>query len=127
MDVLIRFGFTIEEINNMMETNQSIDEISDNNINELINILKKINCTEKEIKNIISCNPFYLSKNIEDVKQLIKRLQEIGCTYLNLLLDTNPYLLNMEKIELDKLYNKKIHEGLSKEEIINYMNNNIVF
>ena len=127
MDVLIRFGFTIEEINNMMETNQSIDEISDNNINEFINILKKINCTEKEIKNIISCNPFYLSKNIEDVKQLIKRLQEIGCTYLNLLLDTNPYLLNMEKIELDKLYNKKIHEGLSKEEIINYMNNNIVF
>ena len=32
----------------------------------------------------------------------------------------------MEEEELDRIYNKKIHEGFSKEEIIDYINYNEV-
>ena len=65
------------------------------------------------------------SKKIR-IKKLIKKLIEIGFTNINLLLESNPYLLNMEEEELERIYNKKIHEGLSKEEIIDYINYNEV-
>ena len=42
MDVLIRFGFTIDEIQSMMNTNDSIDTVSDKDIYELIDILKNV-------------------------------------------------------------------------------------
>ena len=51
MDTLIRFGFSIEEIQTMMNTNHSIEEISDNDILDLIDLLKEINCKEEQIKN----------------------------------------------------------------------------
>ena len=40
MDVLVRFGFTIDEVKAMMDTNNSIDDMDDNNIYKLINILE---------------------------------------------------------------------------------------
>ncbi len=127
MDVLIRFGFTIDEINLLMDTNRFIEEVPDSDVQELIHLLEEIGCNDSQIKNIFLCNPFYLSRNIKEVKDLIHKLEEIGCSYLYLLFDTNPYLLNMDVEELDKLYNRKIHEGLSKEEVIDYINYNILF
>ena len=58
MDVLIRFGFSIEDIKNMMDTNIEIDNINDNNLSMLINILKNIGCCDMQIKNILVANPF---------------------------------------------------------------------
>ncbi len=127
MDVLIRFGFSIEEIQNMMDTNDSFDSISDKDIYDLIELLKSVGCDDFQIKNIFLCNPFFLSHNVLEVSQLIQKLFEIGCSFLSLLFDSNPYLLNMKAEELDKIYNKKIHEGLSKEEIIDYINYSILF
>ena len=126
MDTLIRFGFSIEEIQTMMNTNHSIDEISDNDILDLIDLLKDINCKEEQIKNIFLCNPFYITNKKLNIKKLLKKLKEIGFTNIDLLLESNPYLLNMEEEELDRIYNKKIHEGFSKEEIIDYINYNEV-
>lgn len=127
MDVLIRFGFSIENIQSMMDTNHFIDDMKEKDITDLINLLRQIGCTDAHIKNIFLCNPFYLTRNIEDVKSLIHKLSEFGCTLLSLLFDSNPYLLNMDVQELDKFYNKKIHEGFSKEEIINYIYYNVLF
>jgi hypothetical protein len=127
MDVLIRFGFSIENIQSMMDTNHFIDDMKEKEINDLIDILRSIGCTDTHIKDIFLCNPFYLTRNTVEVKELIHKLSEIGCTSLSLLFDSNPYLLNMEAQELDKFYNKKIHEGFSKEEIINYIHYNILF
>ena len=126
MDTLIRFGFSIEEIQTMMNTNHSIEEISDNDILDLIDLLKEINCKEEQIKNILLCNPFYITNKKLKIKKLLRKLKEIGLTNIDLLLESNPYLLNMEEEELDRIYNKKIHEGFSKEEIIDYINYNEV-
>lgn len=127
MDVLIRFGFSMENIQIMMDTNHFIGDMKDKDIMTLIEILKKIGCTDTDIKNIFLCNPFYLTKDVMEAKELIQKLLMIGCTYLPLLLNSNPYLLNMNTEEFNKFYNRKIHEGLSKEEIIDYMNYNILF
>ena len=42
MDVLIRFGFTIDEIKNMMDANDEIDTVSDKDIYDLIEIFHSI-------------------------------------------------------------------------------------
>lgn len=127
MDVLIRFGFTIDEIKNMMDTNTSIDSILDKEIFELINILEKIGCSRDVIRNIFICNPFYITRSVNEVNDLIKKLFEIGFTDLDLLFDTNPYILNMTDEDVSKLYDKMSTEGLEKDEIINYINYNIIY
>ena len=126
MDSLIRFGFTIEEINILMDSNEDISLVSDNDVNEIINILKNNNCSNDIIKNIFICNPFSITNSIIDTNKLIDKLKELGFNNINLLLDTNPYILNMSDKSLEKLYNKKKEEGLNKDEIIDFISYNII-
>lgn len=127
MDVLIRYGFSIEEIKNMMDTNDSIDTVMDKDIYELIEILEKAGCSEKQIKNIFLCNPFYLTRKVFDVLNMIQKLYEIGCSHLNLLFDSNPYILNLMDEEIEAFVNKKIHEGHTKEEILDILQYEVIF
>lgn len=127
MDSLIRFGFSIEEINILMDTNEEISLVSDNEINEIINILRNNNCSDEVIKNIFVCNPFCLTNGIIELNKLIDKLKDIGFKHINLLFDTNPYILNKSDKEIEKLYNKKKEEGFNKNEIIDYISYNIVF
>ncbi len=127
MDGLIRFGFTIEEINILMDSNEDISLISDNSVNEIIKLLKDNNCSINTIKNIFICNPFVITNNIIDTAKLINKLKELGFTNINLLLDSNPYILNISDKELEKLYNKKKDEGLKSSEIIDFISyNNVI-
>ncbi len=127
MDSLIRFGFTIEDINILMDTNEDISLVSDNEVNEIIKLLENNNCTVDSIKNILICNPFVITNSIIDINRLIDKLKEIGFKNINLLLDSNPYILNKSDKELEKLYNKKKEEGLNKEEIMDFISYNNIF
>lgn len=127
MDTLIRFGFTIEDINILMDTNEDISLVNESDINEIINILKDINCSDEIIKNIFICNPFCLTNSVNDLKKLIDKLNELGFKNINLLFDTNPYILNKSDKDIEKLYNKKKEEGFNKNEIIDYISYNIIF
>ena len=127
MDSLIRFGFTIEEINILMDTNEDISLVSDNEVNEIIKLLKDNNCSEDTIKNIFICNPFIITNNILDTNKLINKLKELGFNNINLLFDSNPYILNSSDKQLEKLYNNKKEEGLNKSEIIDFISYNIIF
>ena len=127
MDSLIRFGFTIEEINILMDTNEDISLVNDNEVNEIIKLLKNNNCNDDTIKNIFICNPFIITNNIHDTIKLIDKLKELGFKNINLLFDSNPYILNMSDKSLEKLYNKKKDEGLSKDEVIDFISYNVLF
>ena len=100
---------------------------TDINIYELIEILEKAGCSEKQIKNIFLCNPFYLTRKVFDVLNMIQKLYEIGCSHLNLLFDSNPYILNLMDEEIEAFVNKKIHEGHSKEEILDILQYEVIF
>ena len=127
MDCLIRFGFTIEEINIMMDTNEDISLVSDSDVNEVINLLKDNNCSIDTIKNILICNPFTITNSILDTNKLIDKLKELGFKNINLLFDSNPYVLNISDKIIEKLYNKKKDEGLEKPEILDFISYNIIF
>ena len=60
MDTLVRYGFSIEDIKNMMDSNQEIENIEDSVILKLIKLLENENCSQDSIKNIFITNPFYL-------------------------------------------------------------------
>ena len=127
MDSLIRYGFTIEDINILMDTNEDISLVSDNDVNEIIEILESINCDKDTIKNIFICNPFCLTNSVNELNKLIDKLKELGFKNINLLFNSNPYILNKSDKEIEKLYNKKKEEGLNKDEIIDFISYNTIF
>ena len=127
MDVLIRFGFTIEEIQNMMNSNEDILQVDDSEIEELIKLLKGIGCSLNSIKNILSCNPFYLTRDLNSIKKLFNKFYELGFSYLYILFDSNPYILNLSDSDLESLYNQKISEGLTKNEVLDFIQYNMFF
>lgn len=120
MDVLIRYGFSIEEIKNMMDSNEEIGNISDNDIYSLIDLLGSVGCLSNNIKNIFITNPFCISKNLNDIEKLIKKFKELELDNINLLLDINPYILNISYETINKKYLELKKEGFSKEKITEY-------
>ena len=118
MDVLIRYGFSIEEIKYMMDTNQEIETVPDQNIYDLIDILGKVGCMSNHIKNIFLCNPFYLNRNPQDIEMLTKKLYNIGLENLYVVFDTNPFILNLNEYDIEKIIKKK--NGFSQKDIIKY-------
>ena len=54
MEELYNLGISDTTLKCMIEINPEILEMSNNEINEKKDILKKINCTDREILNIIS-------------------------------------------------------------------------
>ena len=119
MDVLIRYGFSIEEITNMMDSNQEIEKIEDKDIYELIDILINIGCINSQIKNIFICNPFCISRNIIEIQKSIDKFKELKLDNLNIIFDSNPYLLNLDEKEIETIYNN-LEKDSAKEEIYNY-------
>ena len=103
MDTLVRYGFSIEDIKNMMDSNQEIENIEDSVILKLIKLLENENCSQDSIKNIFITNPFYLNRDVEKVERLFKELKKNGIKKLNILFDMNPYLLNLNDTDLKNL------------------------
>ncbi|MBQ3307885.1 MAG: hypothetical protein IJG68_06830 [Bacilli bacterium] len=117
MDKLIRFGFSIDEINNMMNSNPEINDISDNDVSEIINILKGIDCSKDQIMNILVTNPFVLTGEITEIKKIIVKFLDFGIEDLAFLFDTNPFLLNINYKEIDSTIKRKTKMGESIDEI----------
>jgi len=121
----------IDEINlkYMLESNPNIQELTDEEIKEKIELLKQIDCSDSHIKNIIIANPWYLDRCNTDVIEFIKKLISLGLTRIDLLINDNPHLLNVDVFELEDFIDKKIEENYTLEEIIDMFeeNSNIIF
>ena len=86
-------------------------------------ILKMIGCSDTEISNIIGSNPEFLIAPTESILKLITKLKSYGFTLLNILFDSNPYILNIDYIDIEKYINKRlINEEL--EDIIDDLDSN---
>ena len=119
MDILIRYGLSIEEIKNMIDSNPEINNIEEKELENIIKYLHEIGCSKKIIINILITNPFFITRSLEDIIKEIEKLKEIGMNHIELLLDKNPYLLNFSYKEIDSIerYQRKL--GLSDKEIEN--------
>lgn len=102
MEKLYNLGITYENIKDMINIYPSIIELTNSELENKIQILKSINCTDKQIKNIIVSNPKYLCRSDDDILNLIKKLLKLKMTNINLLLDSNPYFLNIDAYQIDE-------------------------
>ena len=117
-------GISKTTINNMMEIDSNLKELSDKEIYEKIEILKKLKCDNIQIRNIISSNVMYLERDNKDIEKLIKKLQEKGFSMLNILFDGNPYILNIDDYEIEKYIASREQAGEKLEDIVDDMEAN---
>ena len=114
------------ELNNILEINPFIKELNDEEIEEILTILKNIGCTDSQLKNIILCNPFFLNKCSDDILKLIKKLLSLKITNLNITFDTNPFILNKDVYEIEEFIEDKLNDGLNINDIIDIIDNGML-
>ena len=124
MEELYRIGISENTIKNMLELVPTISEMSEKKIKEKELILKKINCDENQIINIIISNPMYLDKTNDIILRLISKLKSYGFSMLNILFDSNPYILNLEVFEIENYINNRLDSGEELEDIIDDLDSN---
>ena len=117
MEELYKIGISENTIKNMLELVPNISEMSEK---EII----VINCDDNQIINIISSNPMYLDRTNDGVLKLINSLEKYGFSTLNILLDSNPYILNLEVFEIEKYINERLNNGEELEYIIDDLESN---
>ena len=124
MEELFNLGISNNTIKNMLELVPNIKEMSNKDIIDKINILKNINCSDYQITNIISSNPMYLDRINEEILKLLGKLNDLGFNTLNILLDANPYILNLEPYEIDNYIKNRLEKNETLEDIIDEMDSN---
>lgn len=107
------------EIKNLTNLNPEIMDFSDEEIKRKIDILSNLDCSKRQIKNIIVSNPDYLSLIDENIFSLIKTLLNFGFANLNILFDSNPFILNKSDFEIEDYVLKKLKAGKTLEDIVN--------
>jgi len=124
MEILFELGISDNDIKNMLEQCPNIMDMEYNEIREKIDILRYVECNDRHIRNIIVSNPYYLDRINNDVLKLVMYLKEIGISCINLLLETNPYLLNRDVFEIKEYIDSKKNMGLSLWEIVDEFESN---
>lgn len=118
MKELNNLNFTIEEIKYILDINSNILHLTDSEIKENLNLLKRLNLNENEIKQIVYANPDYITRVYEDVEKLIMTFNKIGVKNIDLLIESNPYILSKYDFEITEYIEKKKKENYSQQEII---------
>lgn len=124
MEELYNYGFSEFEIKEILQNNQELLDINNEEVKEKIDILKNIGCDEVIIKNIIITNIFYLNRITKDILLLINKLNSLNIKNLNIIFDSNPFLLNKDDYEIDNFINEKLNLGYTMEDIIDIIESN---
>ena len=116
---LLRLGIDEENIKYMIESNYNLEDITDEEVLERIELLKVLRLDEKKIRNILIGNPWYLDRCISDVANTVNKLIDLGIESIGLLIYENPMLLNVDLFEVESFIKKKQKENYSMEDIVN--------
>lgn len=126
IDNLYNLGISKYSIEHMLEMNDELRYLEQNELNDKIQMLFQINCTEIQIREIISSNSKFLTTNIKEIFKTLLFLNEIGLMGLNYLIHSNPYILNLEVYEIKNYIDKKLETGKNIENIIEELEENVM-
>lgn len=123
-EILKKLGISDNTIKQMEEMCPNITELSAEEIEQKIEILKELNCNDTQIRNIISSNAMYLDRINTDIQKLLEKLEELGFDMLNILFDGNPYILNLDAFEIENYIEARKENGEALEDIVDEMSSN---
>ena len=66
----------------------------------------------------------YLDRTNDGVLRLISKLKSYGFSMLNILFDSNPYILNLEVFEIENYINGRLNNEEVLEDIIDDLDSN---
>lgn len=121
IDLLIELEFKDNDIKELLETNKELLEYDLEVATNNIDILRKLKCNHSQIRNMIYTNSYFLDHSIID---LVEFLFNKGFTDLNVLFDSNPFLLSKEKYEMEEYITKQKNKGISLDEVIDLIEEN---
>ena len=124
MKELDKLNLSDNTIKSMIELVPEIKEMSNEELISKKSLLQEVGCSDTEIRNIISSNPLYLRLADRDVKELFNYLKECGFSSLNILFDSNPYILNLEPFEIRDYINKRKDKGEDISDIVDDLESN---
>lgn len=116
MNYLYNLDLDASEISQLVNSNNSVNDMSEEDIVEYISILVDAGCSQGQIHKIITANPYYFSKNTNVVRHLLRRLMSFDGIDVPRMLENYPLILNKNVNELDNYINE--YAGLSLEEIL---------
>lgn len=124
MEELFFWNLNDLDIKEMISINKDILNLDNEEIINIISILKYINCSDSEIRNILVTNPNYLSRCYSDVIDLINKFKYLNIDDLNELFNSNPHLLNKDVFEIEDYINNEISNGKKLDDIIDELVSN---
>lgn len=128
MEILFKYNFNIDDLEQLLLANPDIGNLQQEDINKILLILEDINCSPKQIKNILVTNPLVLSVLPDDLLSIINEFKKINIQSINLLLDSNPYLLTINPFDLTNYIKLHLERGIQLDDLISMLelNNNII-
>ena len=124
MKELLKLGFSECTIDEMLNQNPNIKDITYEELYQKIDILKNIGCSEEQVLNIIGSNPMYLDRSNNDVIKLLAFLDKLGFSVLSILIDGNPYILNLDVFEIDDYVKSRLSNGELLEDVVDDLDTN---
>ena len=124
MQELYNLGISENTIKSMLEFNPNLKDITDSEVIKKENILKSIGCSESQIVSIISSNAMYLDRIDNDVIELLTYLSRLGFSVLSVLIDSNPYILNLDVFEIENYIKSRLKNNELLEDIIDDLDSN---
>ena len=124
VDFLIEIGLSEEEIKEFIIQYENMLDIVPLNLQNKLNYLKKLDFENSEIKSIILTNPLYLNKPDDELFNLIDTLKKYGVEDIKNIININPYILNLDGIDIDLFFKKRINNELGNDELVDLLEQN---
>ncbi len=117
MDILSSY-LNDQEVIDVLEMNPMIKDLDDEEIEEMIDILKKLKCSSNTISEVIYANPFYLTNIPSSIVDIAKALIAIGINDFDELLQGNPWILDRDPDEIKEFLLDERKKGTAIEDIL---------
>ncbi len=117
MEELLKF-LEPSEIAYIYETDDSLKEVEDIDIKEIIDTLKSMNIKDSSIKDAILQNSYLLERTKEELMLLFSKLASIDIKDYDDLIMRNPNILSLEPFEIDDFLIEKRKMGYDIEDIL---------
>lgn len=124
MNELYNLELSDNTIKGMCELNPEVMDLTEEEIIKKEELLENLGADRQEIINIIGSNSLYLSRTDEEINNLVVCLKKYGFTNLNILFDSNPYILNLDPFEIDNYINDRVQKGEELSDIVDDLDSN---